>query len=203
MLQDWTRVFNGSRDTLREVYLESAKLVNVPHAITLLSRLEVLSLSNCEISDLPNGPYLANLKYLDASFNRFSNIPPALGAAHQLQVLLIENCNRLTPTLDCIGEYLISPSQKSRALRRWRLLHQFPWPTMHRTSKVFITEVTASVAQERALWKIQLAIRELVVQAIPSPSAYVDAKFKQSVAMQDARLICKKDQNLRRQVEGS
>ena len=98
-------MLHRAKSTLRELYLEGPNLDDLPDAITELSNLEVLSVVNTFMSDLPAGAYLAKLEVLDlANSCQLSCVPSVLAGCDKLRLLFLDECLELDPQ-QAIGKY--------------------------------------------------------------------------------------------------
>ena len=87
-------------DTLSVLCLASLHLGEVPAAVQNLCHLTELSLAYNSLTSIPAGPYLARLKELDLSGNRFGAVPlEVCGAAATLETLTMDGCDDMTVQL--------------------------------------------------------------------------------------------------------
>ena len=84
-MQDFAQLFE--KLSLESISLLSCRLGSLPHAVTYHCSLKVLTIRDCFLTTLPDGPYLGQLKKLDLCGNDYWTIPLEALRAPNLEVL--------------------------------------------------------------------------------------------------------------------
>ena len=85
LVQDFALLFE--KLSLRSLSLLSCRLGSVPNATTYHCSLESLTIRDCYLTHLADGPYLKQLRHLDLSGNEFWTIPMEALTAPYLETL--------------------------------------------------------------------------------------------------------------------
>ncbi len=85
VLQDFAELFE--KLSLRSLSLLSCRLGSVPNAATYHCSLESLTIRDCYLTHLADGPYLRQLRQLDLCGNEFWTIPVEVLSAPYLETL--------------------------------------------------------------------------------------------------------------------
>lgn len=89
---DAVNMVQGFAALLEQLALETlglrfCELSVLPAAVAHHTSLRRLIIKDCDLKELPFGPYLERLRHLDLCDNRFTKVPPAVLAAPQLEVI--------------------------------------------------------------------------------------------------------------------
>ncbi|MEZ2301254.1 MAG: COR domain-containing protein [Microcoleus sp.] len=96
------RIEKARQEGARELDLSRLKLRELPQAISSLTNLRVLYLSDNQLTELPEIAFLTQLQQLSLSNNQLKELPQTIASLTQLQVLYLHN-NQLTELPEAIG----------------------------------------------------------------------------------------------------